>query len=357
MQVSSMLRQPGVATFTLTTKKKDLPAAIDLLRQVLREPALDEKEFETLKSAQLAGLEKQKSEPTALASNAVSKQLNPYAGSDPRYVPSPMEEVEMLQGTTLASIRELYDSLLDGKAGELTLIGDFDADTIRPLIAKVFDGWSAKGAYRRIVRLSDVKVKGNTQTISTPDKANAMYFAGLVFPMKDDHPDFAALNLGNFILGHGSLSSRLGNRVREKEGLSYGVGSGLQVPAVDDRTLFYMYAICNPENMPKVEKAIREELDLLLKEGITAEELDAAKQGFLQGEQVARTEDPQLAAIIEESLNANRTLKYHADLEARVRKVTPDDVVKACRKYLDPKKLVIVEAGDFRKKEAAGDDK
>ena len=254
----------------------------------------------------------------------------------------------MLQGTTLATIRELYETSFGGRAGELTLIGDFDADTIRPQVASVFDGWQQKEPYRRIVRISDVKVKGNTQTVATPDKASAMYFAGLVFPMKDDHPDFAALNLGNFILGHGSLSSRLGNRVSEKDGLSYGVSSGLQVPAVDDRTLFYMYAICNPENMPKVEKAIREELDLLLKDGITAEELAAAKQGFLQGEQVARTEDPQLAAIIEESLEANRTMKYHADLEARVLKVTPEDVVKACRKYLDPKKLVIVEAGDFR---------
>ena len=142
---------------------------------------------------------------------------------------------------------------------------------------------------------------------------------------------------------------RLGDRVREKDGLSYGVGSGLQVPAVDDRSLFYVYAICNPGNMPKVEKAIREEVDLMLKDGITAEELDAAKQGFLQGEQVARTEDAQLAAIIEESLDAGRSLKYQADLEARVMKVTADDVVKACRKYLDPKKLVIVEAGDFKK--------
>jgi len=170
--------------------------------------------------------------------------------------------------------------------------------------------------------------------------------------MKDDHPDFVALHLGNFILGHGSLSSRLGNRVREKDGLSYGVGSGLQVPAVEDRSLFYVYAICNPANMSKVEKAIREELDLMLKEGVTEEELDAAKQGFLQSEQVDRTEDDKLATIIEESLDAGRTLKYQSDLETRVMKVTPADVVKACRKYLDPNKLVIVEAGDFRAKEA-----
>ena len=349
LHVSSQLRQPGIATFTLKTKKNNLPAALDLLRQVLREPALAEKELETLKNAQLAGLEKQKSDPTALAQSAVSKQLNPYAGSDPRYVPSAPEEIEMLQGTSLATIRELHATMLGAKNGELTIIGDFDADATKQQVTKLFDGWQPKVSYQRIVRKSDIKVKGNTQSLATPDKASATYFAGLVFPLNDDHPDFAALNLGNFIFGHGSLSSRLGNRVREKDGLSYGVGTGLQVPAVNDRTLFYIYAICNPANMPKVEKAIREELDLMLKDGVTAEELDAAKQGFLQGEQVARTEDSQLAAIIEESLDAGRSLKYQADLEARVMKVTPADVLKACRKYLDPSKLVIVEAGDFRK--------
>ena len=349
LHVSSSIRQPGIATFTLKTKKKNLPAALDLLRQVLREPALAAKELETLKNAQLAGLEKQKTDPTALAQSEVSKQLNPYAGSDPRYIPSPPEDIEMLQQTSLATIRELHETMLGAQNGELTIIGDFDADATKQQITKLFDGWQPKVSYQRIVRKSDLKVKGNTQSLATPDKASATYFAGLVFPLNDDHPDFAALNLGNFIFGHGSLSSRLGNRVREKDGLSYGVGTGLQVPAINDRTLFYIYAICNPANMPKVEKAIREELDLMLKEGITADELDAAKQGFLQGEQVARTEDSQLAAIIEESLDAGRTLKYQADLEARVMKVTPADVLKACRKYLDPSKLVIVEAGDFKK--------
>lgn len=355
LTASSSLRQPGVATFTLTTKKPNLAASLELLRQVLREPALAEKEFETLKNAQLAGLEKQKSDPTALAQAAVSKQLNPYAGSDPRYIPSAVEEIEMLQGTTLATVRELHETMLGAKTGELTIIGDFDVEATKQQVAKMFDGWVQKEKYQRIVRRSDVKVKGNTQTIATPDKASATYFAGQVFSMKDDHPDFVALHLGNFILGHGSLSSRLGNRVREKDGLSYGVGSGLQVPAVEDRSLFYVYAICNPANMSKVEKAIREELDLMLKEGVTEEELDAAKQGFLQGEQVDRTEDDKLAAIIEESLDAGRTLKYQSDLETRVMKVTPADVLKACRKYLDPNKLVIVEAGDFRAKEAASE--
>ncbi len=349
---TSQIRTPGIATFNLTTKKKNLPAALELLRQVLREPSFPEKEFETLKNGQLATLEKQKSDPTALAQSAVSKQLNPYAGSDPRYIPSAVEEIEMLNGTTLESIRELYGVMLGAKNGELTVVGDFDAETTKAQIAKMFDGWQPKADYRRILRESDIKVKENTQSIATADKASATYFAGLVFPMRDDHPDFVALQLGNFIFGHGSLSSRLGNRVREKDGLSYGVGSGLQVPAVGDRSLFYLYAICNPANMPKVEKAIREELDLFLKEGITVDELTAAQQGFLQGEQVTRTEDPKLAAILEESLEANRTLKYQADLEAKVLKVTPADVLKVCRKYFDPNKLVIVEAGDFREKSA-----
>ena len=69
--------------------------------------------------------------------------------------------------------------------------------------------------------------RARRRDILTPDKANAEFLAGLAFPLKETDPDYAALRLGNFIFGGGTLSSRLGNRIRQKEGLSYGVTSSL----------------------------------------------------------------------------------------------------------------------------------
>ena len=119
----------------------------------------------------------------------------------------------------------------------------------------------------------------------------------MTFPIKDTAPDYPAMVLGDFIFGGGSLSSRLANRVRQKEGLSYGVGSGFNASSLDQRSAFYIYAISNPDNIPKVRKVIAEELEKLLKDGVTEAELAEAKTGYLQKQTVARSSDSGLAQL------------------------------------------------------------
>jgi zinc protease len=185
------------------------------------------------------------------------------------------------------------------------------------------------------------------QQIITPDKANAVYVAGMAFPMKDSDPDYPALMMGNYVLGAGALSSRLGDRVRQKEGLSYGVRSYLSADSVDPRASLTINAICNPKNIEKVNNAISEELARLLADGVTPPELDKAKQGYLQQMQVARTSDSALVATLADCLFADRTMAFYGDLERKVASLTPPQVLETMRKYIDPKKLVIVDAGDF----------
>ena len=219
---------------------------------------------------------------------------------------------------------------------------------ITPMLDRLFAGWKSERPFARLTRSGAVPYKPSAETIKTPDKANATYFAGMAFAMRDDHPDFPALLLSNFILGGGSgLSSRLGDRVREQEGLSYGVGSGLRSSSVDARTTFYVFAIANPQNMDKLKAVIREEHERLLKEGVSDEELAAAKQGFLQQLEVDRTNDAGLAQELNDSLLARRTLKFDADLEARLRETTTAQVLAAAKKYLSPDRMILVIAGDL----------
>ena len=115
--------------------------------------------------------------------------------------------------------------------------------------------WNAKQPFARVVRTGDVKYDTKPETINIPDKENATYFAGEVFPMRDDDASYPALVIGNYVFGgSGGLSSRLGDRVRQKEGLSYGIGSGVRSSAVDPRTSFYIFAIVNPKNVEKLKK-------------------------------------------------------------------------------------------------------
>ncbi len=339
----------GMMQFTVRTKRANLSAVLGLLRQILREPAPAASEFEVLKREELAGLEEEKTDPHALSSRLLRQQLSPYPKDDVRYAPSVEEEIARFQAVTFDDVKTLYRDFVGAQSGELTVVGDFDPTEVTPIITEMLADWKAAKPYARIERPGKPTTRAK-HSVLTPDKANATYIAGQMLPLRNDDPDYPALVIGNYILGGGSLSSRLGDRVRQKEGLSYGVGSMLNADALDKRASFMVFAIFNPTNRDKVESVIQEELDLLLKQGISEEELAKAKQGYLQERRVSRTADRMLTAMLGDGLYHGRTMAYYADLEKKVEALTAAQVTAALRKHIDLKKLVVVTAGDFDKK-------
>ena len=167
--------------------------------------------------------------------------------------------------------------------------------------------------------------------------------------IRDDHADYPALVLGNYMLGGGFLSSRLASRIRQKDGLSYGVGSGMNVSALDQFGRFTATAIYAPQNAEKLEAAFKEEIERMLKDGFTAEEVAAAKTGYLQSRQVSRAQDNELAGRLNTYLFLDRTLKWDADVEAKIKALTPEQINAAMRRHMNPAKISIIKAGDFKK--------
>jgi zinc protease len=321
---------------------------------VLREPALPADQFELMKHERLASIEQVRTDPGMLASRLLSRQLAPYAKDDIRYVPTIEESIDRLAATTYDQVLQLYHDYLGSQAGEVTIVGDFDLDACLPILKQALDGWAATKAYGRILRPAPDGLVGSQHQLNTPDKASATYTAGLVFPLRDDDPDYPALVMANYIFGGGPLASRLGTRVRQQEGLSYSVGSSLNVSSFDKRASLTINAIYNPQNISRVEKAIQEEFARLLRDGVTADELARATQGFLEAQKVRRTTDGALAGWLSELSYTGRTMTYQAELEKKIEGLTPEQVVAAARTHLDPAKLVIVTAGDFGTKAEVG---
>ena len=340
----------GAVSFSIQAKRDTLPAVLEILRQVLREPLLPAAEFEIMKAERLSGMEQMKTEPAMLAPRLLQRTLSPYPKDDIRYQPTIDESIARLQATTYEQIAQLYREYLGSQQGELTIVGDFDPDACLPVLKTALAGWKAAKPYARIANPITTEVAGTSQKINTPDKANATYVAGLIFPLQDDAPDYAALLMGTHIFGGGTLSSRLANRVRQQEGLSYSVGSGLSVSSQDLRANLSISAIVNPQNLGKLENCVREELDRLLRDGVTADELDKARQGFLQTQQMGRSSDPALVSSLGGLRFLGRTMAWDAALEKQIEALTPEQVNAALRKHLDPKKLVVVAAGDFEAK-------
>ncbi|HEY0985300.1 M16 family metallopeptidase [Schlesneria sp.] len=337
----------GDATFVIQTKRNNLPAVIELLRQVLREPVFPAAELDILKQGHRADLEQGLTNPQDLALKGVRRALNPYPVGDVRYYPTGEEEIALTDEVDIPAVKKLYSDFLGSHAGQLVVVGDFDEEETMKALTGMLKGWKAKQPYERIARTSDVEVKAEVIKILTPDKANAFYFAGGVLPLRDDNPDYPALLIGNYVFGAGALSSRLGDRIRQKEGLSYGVGSSLAASSLDTRATITMYAIYNPANLEKIVSGIHEELERLLKEGVTQKELDDARRGFLQSQEVMRTEDARLAQILESTLLADRTMEYYTTLESRISELTPETVLETLKKHIDPKSILTVVAGDW----------
>ncbi len=153
-------------------------------------------------------------------------------------------------------------------------------------------------AFRRVYR----DVSPAHDSLEAPDKANAFFVAGMNLELRDDDPDYPALVLGNYMLGGGFLNSRLAVRIRQKEGLSYGVGSQLQASSLDKSGSFLTFAIYAPENAARLEAAFKEEIARVLKDGFEARELEEARSGWLQSRQVSRAQDAALARLLAQDL-------------------------------------------------------
>jgi len=337
------------AVVTIETTHENLPAVMRLAAEILREPSFPATEFELLKQEQLANIEQNKSEPTQIAFTAYGRTLSPFPKGDVRYITTSEEDVADVNAVTLDQAKQFYQDFYGASNGTLTVIGDFDNAEISKLAGDLFGNWKSPKPFTRVPSVYK-DVAAVNQSFPTPDKANAFFIAGLNLKIRDDSPDYPALLLGNYMLGGGFLNSRLAARIRQKEGLSYGVGSGINISAFDEYGRFTANAIYAPQNVEKLEVAFKEEIARMLKDGFTAEEVEAAKSGYLQSRQVSRAQDNELAGRLNNYLFIGRTLQFDADLDAKLQALTPEQIIAAMRRHIDPAKITIIKAGDFAKK-------
>jgi zinc protease len=336
---------------SFSTTRQHLPELLKLAAQLMQDPAFPQEELDTLREGYLASLEEAESDPETRASLLFSQKLDPYPKGDPRAVTTPREDAEAAQKVTVEAMKAFHKKHYGAERGEVTVVGDFEPEQIEPLLKQLFVGWKPQGEvpYERMVDRVKEGVKGSEQSIDIPDKANAVYLSGKSLALSDSHPDYAALRLGNYMLGGGFLNSRLANRVRQQEGLSYSIRSSLSADALDPAGGFMIYAIAAPENIDKVKAAVKEELTRALKEGFSAEELEAAKKGYLESLKVQRSQDSSLLGLLSSYMYYDRDLDWLNRWEAQIQALTPEQVQEALARHLDPDDLVVVTAGTFKK--------
>ncbi len=340
--------EPGLVSVGIETTRENFIAVLNLVAEVLRDPIFPAEEFDVYKKEQLAQLEQQLSDPQALAFVSLTRRLRPYGPDDIRYVPTVAENIERTKAVTLDQVKDCYKKFYGASHGEFAAVGDFEEAAVKKAIEELFGSWKSPARYERIATPFRSDIASGEEVIFTPDKKMAIVGAGLNLQIKDDDPDYAALSVANHVLGS-SAKSRLLNRLRQKEGLSYGAGSFFSADDQDQRGVLAGFGICATENADKAYDVLLEEINKWFKEGITDEELADAKMSMALDTKSNMANDAYVASQLANGLHIGRTMAYHAKLDQQVQAISCEQIQRTISKYIDPSRFVKVKAGDLQK--------
>jgi zinc protease len=332
---------------SIEVRGEHLIATLRLVAEALREPAFPPAEFEEMKRAALTGAEAQRHEPSSLAGVRLTRHLQEYKPGHPHYTPTVDERIALLRAATLEEALACYRELFGATGAEFVAVGDFEPEAVARAVDELFGPWKTPHPFERVPSRHFDR-PGFKDSLLTPDKANAVLRAGINVRMRDDHPSFPALVVANHLLG-GSLTARVPARVREKEGLSYSTYTSFTSSALDEAAEFRVASSFAPQNRSRVEAAIREELGRAVREGFSAEEVEAGKRSVLEARRLARSQDRALASRLGHYLFVKRTFEWDAQFEARIAALTPRQVNAALKRHIDPARLSVVVAGDLDK--------
>ncbi len=322
--------------------RQNLPLVIGLIAEQLRTPAFSPEELAKLKK-QFAGIYRRQSDDTDFrADDAFSRAIYP-AGHPNRQAPGP----ELLAGaeqTTLADVKAFHAKYYGPATFRLVLVGDVDPAAARAEVAKVFAGWTGG---ERAPKPAPAKAGGldtaRDQNVFMPEKTNLSLIWGQPTGLRYADTDTLALRVGTAALGSG-FTGRLMANVRDKEGLTYGIGSYVAGDTFVDGD-WRIQGNFAPAMLEKGIAATKRQLTEWYTNGITEAELAQRKTGLAGTYKVGLSTTAGMAGTILNTLNRELELSFIDQYPARVGALTREQVNTAIKKHLDPEKMVLVKAG------------
>ncbi|MBT5926648.1 MAG: insulinase family protein [Verrucomicrobia bacterium] len=328
------------------TDHDHLVELIAFIGETLSNPTFPEDEFTVLKQQQLTSMQGMLSDPQQLLFRRLRQRLNPFDEDSIHHVPDLSVLIKRMEALTLEDVQSFYKKQYGAGHARFSIVGDMDESKVLKALQDAFSHWNPDSTFERIGKqlLPSIKVD---EWIETPDKKMAVVAAGATLAMDDTDGRYPALLLANYVLG-GFAESRLFNRLRQKDGLSYGAYSSFSARPLDQVAALSAMAICAPENAEKAQIALHEELDRWLSEPIPDEELEAAKQSWETSQKNSLANDPAVASELANGLYLGRTMLFDKHINDRIQKLSSDEILKALQSAFQPDIFVRIKAGDLK---------
>lgn len=343
-------------TIYARTLKPDLPLVIGLIAEQLRTPAFGAAEFRKARE-QFIGMMKGISENVgARAAEVLTRSIFP--SGHPNHTPTIAEYLKAAQAVTLEDVRDFHQRHYGPSHLMLVLVGDVDVAQVHEEVAKAFDGWSGGVDYLRPASPATAQ-DAKYERVLLAEKTSVAVLLGQATSLQYRDPDALALRVGTAILGSG-ITGRLMASVRDKEGLTYGIGAGIDHDTFTDGS-WSISATFAPKLLDQGIASTRRELEDWWRDGVTEEELADRKPSLIGSYRVGLSTTTDIAIAIRQAVLRGYDVHWLDDYPEAVEALTLEQVNNAIRNHLNPKKMVLVEAGTLpetgsRAESPSGDD-
>ncbi len=335
----------------LQAEKDTLLPALAIVVDILRHPKFSADTVDRARDQHVAAIEASRLELGTLMNMAARDYLNGVRGvkwGEPGYSETVEEQLAEYRATNLAAVQSFYDKYWSANEAQVAVVGAIP-DGLAAAIERGLGDWKKPGAPPFVHDDAGYVDLGNARfDAQADDKASASLHMWRGLALRHEDPDYQPLLLASFILGGGSMESRLNTRVRRELGLTYGATSALTVDYWNDNGGLSIDVTFAPQNRDKVIAAVNDELAAVTRDGFTEAELARAKKDILEGTRLQRGNDPGLA----DSLLLMQSLKldwaWQGRLDASLQDVTLAQVDEVWRRRMGDLRFMTLTAGDFR---------
>ena len=349
-QIAEMLESVGAsinfsagdfaADFNARCLAKDVPLVVSLLAEQLREPAFTPEEFDRLKKQTVGGLKRGLENTDFRSADEYTRAV--YAVGHPNRQATPDEKIAAVQAATLDQVKAFHAKNYGPAYFTIVAAGDLDVPALQAELGKSFAGWTGGTPPAPAVKNKPVDA-AKEQTVFMADKTSVSITYGQATGLHYGDSDYFALRTATAVLGSGFTGRLMGN-VRDKEGLTYGIGSSMNRDTFADGD-WSITATFAPSLLDKGIASTRRQLDLWYKDGVTADELDRKKDSLVGSFKVGLATTDGLATSLLLAIQRGKDPSWLDQYPGVIRGLTIEQVNGAIRKHLKPDEMFLIKAG------------
>lgn len=334
--------------FRVSADKAHFSDYLKFVLELIKTPTFDKSQFNQIKTKSLNRLDRSYTEPETVATFAMSKLVNQYPEGDLRGFSSPEFSKKSINKVTNEQIKSFYKKYFNMHHAQIAVTGEINPQQIKALLETELSSWNGQEDYAPIGAIYQ-PVKAQKHHLLAEQREFGYYKANLAIAMGADSPDTQAMYVLSYILGESQLSSRLGQELREKNTLVYGFNESVTVSDYEDSGYLEISANYTAGKSELVSRAVHKVLNDLLKNGVTEQEVEAAKADLLKQSATGLENASNIHELLAPQLKHNRNMSYLQSKYQHIAKVTKTDVDAVIQKYIKLDQLVEVMADQYGK--------